>query len=144
MNRPIPGVVCAVVSKKRILLVKTKDFWELPSGAIEAGETTATAAKRVISAATGREAAITTMPGLISQKVMTKGVKEHYLLHLVIMKIQGSIGHHENTKWYYMNKINVKLAPGDIEIIDKMIANSEGTYFDCAIIDGVVSRFDQL
>jgi len=141
----IPGVICAVVSRKKIILCKTNVFWEIPSGAIESQEAPATAAKRVISALTGREAQVVSHPGLISQKVLAKGEKKHYLMHLYIMKLMGTLRAHENTKWFHMEKLGgIRLAPAELEIIDKMILKTESTYYDCAIIDGVVARFDPL
>jgi len=145
MRNPIAGVICAVVSGKKIMLNEQNDEWVLPMGDIEGKEQPKDAAKRIVTALTGKSCETTTVRGLISYKKTEDGTTEHRLLHLCMMKLNGKLDKNDTLKWFMFKKLSsANLGIGMDGIIQKMVIKLEATYYECVIEDGVLEHFAPL
>ncbi len=155
----MPVAVCAAVSGSRILLIKRSKgdfigYWALPGGKIEQDEHLSDAAERELREETGIDADFISYLGLISEHLITGSeITAHFILHLCRMRPRSdNITRHEagEARWFEPGELDTmkeKIVPSDIEMIRKMILNSEGVYFESVMEwqgkNLVLKRFEQ-
>ena len=159
-DKPIPIVVGAVVTRKRILLIKRKTgnykgYWALPGGKVEKDEHLSAAAVREIKEEAGIDCTFTELFGIVSEHFKeADNLIEHFLINFCELKAKSSKLQHSDegiVEWFSLEKLKYmkqKLVPSDFEMIEKMLLKSEGRYFDCLMenVDGklVLKKFEKL
>lgn len=140
---PLAVAIAALVSGSRILLIKrTKGdymgLWGLPGGKIERNEHVSEAAVREISEETGIRSTFKSHLGFLSEHLVENNeIKEHFLLHICEL-VPEEIPEIENNnlKWFEISGIEKQkemIIPSDFLMIEKIILNHEGNYYNCVI-----------
>jgi 8-oxo-dGTP diphosphatase len=144
-DKAIPVAICALVQDYNILMLKRakgdyKGLWALPGGKIEMHEHVAEAAVREIKEELGLDSEFKSFLGLVSEHLVEKGeVESHFLLHLCELEplskeIKSSSA--GEARWIPLDKVQEmrdEVVPSDLLMIQRMIMESEGTYYECVI-----------
>ena len=143
---PIPVALCAVVKRKKILLIKRpkgvySGYWALPGGKIEFKEHLAASAVREISEEAGIDTEFLRMIGLVSEHLKEEeDVTDHFILNFCELRplstkiTQGDAG---EVRWFNidgLDEMREKIVPSDYEMITRMLQKKEGSYFHSVMV----------
>jgi hypothetical protein len=142
MEKPVPGVICALMSKGKVIIVKNEAGWGLPSAPMLEGQLPANAARQLIKELCGQDTELVSMPGLVSEEIITGGRSKRYLMHLCILKPTGKVKLGQKLKWYKTDKKDITvLKSPDYEILKKIVMEKEATYYSCVVEDEELTVF---
>ncbi|RLJ02217.1 MAG: hypothetical protein DRP10_02010 [Candidatus Aenigmatarchaeota archaeon] len=145
MAFPLPVVISALVQNDKILLIKRirgeyVGLFGLPGGKIEKEEHLSEAAKREILEESGIESSFKNYLGFVSEHLIENGkILQHFLLHICELEpktteiLNDSEG---KLDWFHLNHLpnfKEKIIPSDFLIIEKIVKNKEGNYFNCIL-----------
>ena len=145
IKKPLPIVVCAVVFRQKILMIKRSKgdyagLWALPGGKIEHGEHLSAAALREIKEEAGINSKFQNLLGLVSEHLMINGeVSNHFLINFCYLRPSSNniVSSEEGeVKWFNLKKLSKHkndIISSDYEMIDKMYLNKEGKYYNCVM-----------
>jgi len=141
----LPIVICVLVQNNKVLFIKRKKgdyigLWGLPGGKIEKKEYLSEASEREILEEVGIMAKFEKFLGLVSEHLVEKGkILKHFLLYLCQLSpqsFQPSCKGEEESRWFDLEEIEKKkreIIPSDFLMIEKIIKNKEGVYYNCII-----------
>jgi len=118
-------VDAVIVKKGKILLIKRgrdpyKDFWALPGGFVEYGETTEDAVKREVKEETGLDCDIVSLTGVYSAP--DRDPRGHTISVVYLMKVvQGEVAAGDDARdafWIDIDKLPERIAFDHSQIIE--------------------------
>ncbi len=145
MDLPLSVAVAALVHENKILLIKRVKgdyigYWALPGGKVEKDEHLSQAAIREIIEESKIESEFKGHLGLVSEHLIKENkIDMHFMLHLCELEPK-SIDFEEQEegklKWFDLDSIENhenNIIPSDYLMIQNMVKNKNGNYFDCVI-----------
>jgi 8-oxo-dGTP diphosphatase len=144
-DKPLPVVVCAIIQNFKILLLKRNSgdyqgLWALPGGKIELTEHVKEAALREVREEVGIECQFISFLGIVSEHLMEANVvTSHLLLHVCELEPLSNVITKNvagEARWFDLSKLDSlkdEIIPSDLLMIQRMLIDNEGTYYDCVI-----------
>ncbi len=146
-EQPLSVAVAAVVYDNKILLIKRPQckkeypgFLALPGGKVEKNEHISQAAVREIKEESGIESEFKEHVGFVSEHLKESGeIAMHFALHICRLHpktLEITEDNEGELDWYNLDTLHElkdSVVPSDYLIIEKIVKNKEGNYFDCVI-----------
>jgi mutator protein MutT len=140
---PLAVAIAALLNENKILLIKRMKgdcigLWGLPGGKIEKDEHVSEAVVREILEETGIESDFKAYLGFVSEHLVENNkIKAHFLLHVCeLVANEFPEIENKNLGWFELNEIEAmkdEIIPSDFLMIEKLVRNREGNYYNCVI-----------
>ena len=144
-ERALAVVIAALIKDNKILLVKRAKgdyigLWGMPGGKVELNEHLSHAATREILEESGIESEFVAFRGIVSEHLVeNNAVTGHFLLHVCELNPKTTEIRESGAgkfAWFDLSELeNMKsqIIPSDFPMIQKIIRNKEGKYYNCVI-----------
>ena len=152
-EHPLAIVISALIKDNKILLLERikGDYiglLGLPGGKIEKNERVSDAAVGEILEESGIKSEFKNHLGFVSEHLIEgDNILQHFLLHVCELEPKHTKIKNESEgklEWFeldYLDKMKEKIIPSDYLIIEKIIKNKNGSYYNC-IMEKIGNKYE--